>query len=211
MKKESNMDYWEKTLSVMPESYKMWFDLEKKYLQKNIKKNSSVLEIGCGDGRSLNYIINLASKIVGIDIDEKAINDAESNLDGIDFRVADGKNLPFKDSSFDYIICMTTPANFGDDKDKFYSEMKRVVKYDGEIILSVFNEDALEERMKSYKTIGLKIKSVEKGKIIFSDSCDVGVSEQFSKIELEEIFERNSLKIIEIKKEGIGYFCRLKK
>jgi len=195
----------------MPESYKIWFELEKKYLQKNIKKDSSVLEIGCGDGRSLNYIVDLADKIVGIDIDEKAINDAKSKLDGIDFEVADGKNLPFKDNSFDYIICMTTPANFGDDKDKFYFEMKRVVKESGEIILSVFNEDALSERIKLYKSIDLPIRDILGNRIIFDKSFDANISEGFNKNELEEIFKRNGLKIIEIKKESIGYFCRLKK
>jgi hypothetical protein len=49
------------------------------------------------------------------------------------------------------VICMTTPCNFADEKQVFYGEMSRILKDDGEMIISVFNEDAFEERMKNYQ------------------------------------------------------------
>jgi ubiquinone/menaquinone biosynthesis C-methylase UbiE len=211
MKKESNIEWWEKVLENLPDSYVFWFEKEKEYLRKNISKDSKVLEVGCGEGRSLNYILDITNNIVGIDNDSKAIADAKKNLGDFDFQVADGKDLPFEDDSFDYVICMTTPANFGEEKDKFYSEMKRVIKDRGEIILSVFNEAAMEERVKLYNRVGVGIKEIVGGRVIFEDSVNVSFSEQFSCSELEEIFERNGLKVIEIVKEGIGYFCRLRK
>jgi ubiquinone/menaquinone biosynthesis C-methylase UbiE len=214
MKTKTNMDYWKKVLDTMPQSYMKWFDAEEKYLQKYIKENSYVLEVGCGDGRSLEYVLLKTEKIFGIDIDPVAILPAKKRFVDNPFasiHLGDGRDLKYADNSFDYVMCMTTPANFGNDKDKFYSEMKRVLRENGEI-LSVFNEDALVERMKLYNSVGVKIKDTfGKGKLIFDESLGANVSEQFSREELEEIFERNGLKLIEIVKEGIGYFCRLRK
>jgi ubiquinone/menaquinone biosynthesis C-methylase UbiE len=211
MEKESNIEWWEKLLENIPDSYANWFKEEEKFLKQHITKDAKVLEIGCGEGRSLNYILDITKNIVGIDNDPKAVKDAKANLKDIDIQLADGKNLPFEDNSFDFVICMTTPANFGDEKQKFYAEMKRVVKEEGQILLSVFNEDAMEERLKLYKKVNAKVKEIRGGRVIFEDFVDIEFSEQFSKSELENIFKEAGLKVLEIKKEVIGYFCRLGK
>jgi len=210
MKNLKNIDWWEKVLEDTPASYKYWFEKEKIFLRENITEDSKVLEIGCG-GRSLSYILDITKNIVGIDNNIKAVEDAKINLGKVDIRLADGIDLPFEDNSFDFVICMTTPANFGKEKQKFYSEMKRVMKQEGQILLSVFNEDALDERLKLYEKVGAKIRKNNNGKIIFEEDILDNVSEQFSKKELEEIFNEAGLKIIEIKKEGLGYFCSLRK
>lgn len=205
---KKNISWWKKLLGDIPPAYAKWFNYEKDFLRKHIKKHAKVLEVGCGDGRSLTYIKDITKNIVGIDINKKAINYAKKILPELKFQVADGKDLPFEENSFDFVICMTTPANFGSDRQKFYSEMKRVLKPSGEIIINVFNEDAMPARMEIYKKFNAPIKEVIGGKVIFED---VGPSEQFSKQELEEIFKKAELEIIEITKQGMGYFCRLRK
>ena len=211
------MQYWRKTLEIMPDSYKQWFKAEEAYLQKHIKKNSTVLEVGCGDGRSLEYILGKTKKFFGVDIDSVAVLPAKKRF--VDnphssIYLGDGRDLAYKDNFFDYVICMTTPVNFGVDKDAFYSEMRRVIKYyDGEIILSVFNEDSMEERMKVYNLLAKdEIEKIEGNKVFFKNGLgNLSVSEGFSELELRKIFLENSLRMKEIKKEGIGYFCRLGK
>ena len=107
---------------------------------------------------------------------------------------------------------MTTFANFDDKKYRVLSQMKRVLKDDGKIIISVFSEDALKERLKVYKKVGAKIKSMNEktGKIVFADA-ENNVSEQFSKKELRQIFKKARLNIIEIKKLNIAYISKLRK
>ncbi|MBU4070341.1 MAG: class I SAM-dependent methyltransferase [Nanoarchaeota archaeon] len=211
-----NIEYWEKILKNPPNSYKKWFEKEKKYLQKNITKNSKVLEVGCGEGRSLKDILPLTKNITGIDYDKKAVNDAKKNFKDfpkIKILKADAHKLPFKNKSFDFVICMTTFANFGNKKYIVLKEMNRVLKDKGFIIISVFSEDALKERMKVYKKHKVKIKKINNGKVIFDKSEKMldYISEQFSKNELKKIFNKTNLKIIEIKKIGIAYICKLKK
>ena len=87
--------------------------------------------------------------------------------------------------------------------------MKRTLKDNGKIIISVFSEDAFEERMKVYKKVDAKIKEViGNKKVIFEENV---ISEQFSKEELITIFHKSGLKVNEIIKSGIGYLCLLSK
>jgi len=214
MSMKTNMDYWEFVLKNLPESYHKWFEEEKKYLQKTITPDTKVLEVGCGDGRSIFEIFPVTKNIIGIDHDDKAITDAKNNFSSypsIKILKADATKLPFENEEFDFVVCMTTFANFADKRFIILEEMKRVLKVSGKIIISVFSEDALEERMKVYKASGVKIKNIENGKVVFDESLGDNISEQFSKEQLKDIFSRANLKIEDITKVNIAYLCILSK
>ncbi|MFZ5559551.1 MAG: class I SAM-dependent methyltransferase [Patescibacteria group bacterium] len=209
-----NIIYWEKLLDNLTPSYKKWFREEKKYLRKNITRNAKVLEVGCGEGRSLNDIVDISENIVGIDHDKKAVTDAKSkfkNYPRVKIILADARNLPFKRNTFDFVICMTTFANFGNQKIKILKQMKEVVKEKGIIIISVFSEDAFKERMKMYRKLNVPIKKIKGTTVIFNKEVKDNISEQFSKKQLVEIFNKVKLKIIEIKKVGMAYLCKSQK
>ena len=207
-----NIDYWENLLINLPKSYKKLFEKEKKYLQKIITKDASVLEVGCGNGRSIFDILPKTKNVTGIDHDNKAVADAKNNFSkysSIKIIKADAAQLPFDSEEFDFVICMITFANFADKKFKALEEMRRVLKDSGKIIISVFSENALEERMRVYKTSGVKIKEVKNGTVIFDESLGDSISEQFTKEQLENIFSRSNLKIENITKVNIAYLCTL--
>jgi len=207
-----NIDYWENLLINLPKSYKKLFEKEKKYLQKIITKDASVLDVGCGNGRSIFDILPKTKNVTGIDHDNKAVADAKNNFSkysSIKIIKADAAQLPFDSEEFDFVICMITFANFADKKFKALEEMRRVLKDSGKIIISVFSENALEERMRVYKTSGVKIKEVKNGTVIFDESLGDSISEQFTKEQLENIFSRSNLKIENITKVNIAYLCTL--
>jgi len=214
MNMKTNIDYWENLLINLPKSYKKWFEKEKKYLQKIITKDASVLEVGCGNGRSIFDILPKTKNVTGIDHDKKAVADTKNNFSrypSIKILKADAAQLPFDNEEFDFVICMITFANFADKKFKALEEMRRVLKDSGKIIISVFSENALEERMRVYKTSGVKIKEVKNGTVIFDESLGDNISEQFTKEQLENIFSKVNLKIEDIKKVDIAYLCTLVK
>jgi len=203
-----NFDYHARIFDNLPDSYKKWIDEERVFLRNNIKRDSKILEVGCGDGRSLKDIVDITQDIIGIDIDEKAIICAKENLKKypkVKIIRANGKKIPFDNSTFDFVLCMTSFVNFDKDKYKILDEMRRILKDNGKIIMSVFNEDSLSERIKEYNRINLKIKKIEGNKVIFDKSVGANTSEQFSKEQLKEIFDKENLRIDEIKKAGVGY------
>jgi len=210
-----NADGWRKALENLPDSYKEWFKEEKEFFNKNIRKDASILEVGCGEGRSIHDLIEITENITGLDIDAKSIENAKNsfvNHSQIKFIVGDANSLPFDKGSFDYVLCIGTFANFGEEKFKVLEEMKRVLKKDGKIIISVYSDEALQERLALYNKLNFNIKRVENSGIvtvIFDDFNTEGISEQFSEKELREIASKVNLKVDKIIKTSnkIGYLC----
>ena len=104
--KTKNMDLWEKVLNDLPDSYRSWFKDEREFLHKYLKKNSYVLEVGCGDGRSIKDILDITENIVAVDNEQKAVDDAKRNFANskkIKILLAEAVNLPFEDKSFDFV------------------------------------------------------------------------------------------------------------
>lgn len=209
-----NIEFWEKLLKDAPDSYKRWFKEERIYLQRHIAKDSEVLEVGCGDGRSLKDLLPITKNITGIDHDVLAVKHAKENFkeySNVKILLADAKELPFSKESFDIVICMGSFCNFGDYKLKALSEMKRVLKNEGSMIISVFSEGAFEERMKAYEAFKCPIKAIRGTTVVFAEELKDNISEQFSREELIELFDNAGLRPVDIKKVGIGYLCKLVK
>ena len=88
-----------------------------------------VLDIGCGTCPHLN------SAAVGLDISLPMLNEAKKKGNR---NLVQGKaeQLPFPDKSFDTILCIFTVLNLCD-IEKTVNEMKRILKKNGRILISV--------------------------------------------------------------------------
>ena len=208
----TNIDYWEKVLANPIVSYKKLIEVERVYLQKNVTPHSKVLEIGCGNGRNIESLISITKNIVGIDNDPQAVKDAKKRLAKfltVTILEADALALPFEDQSFDFVILLDTLVNFKENKLKSLLEMKRVLSKTGKVIISVYSEDAFDNRMTMYKQIEVPIERVDGTKIIFDKSVGANESEQFSKDQIFELSKQAKLKLVDcIKVEKIAYICK---
>jgi ubiquinone/menaquinone biosynthesis C-methylase UbiE len=65
------------------------------------------LDVGCSSGGITNNLANQFRTIVGIDIDRVAVVEAQSisKKSSTQYALASGSSIPFKDSSFDVVIC----------------------------------------------------------------------------------------------------------
>jgi len=86
-------------------------EIEREFFSRFVDfRGKRVLEIGCGDGRTISYYVNEAKWIVGIDNDRDELIAArkEPRLlkeDGVpNFIQGSAASLPFADSSFDLTI-----------------------------------------------------------------------------------------------------------
>jgi len=66
-----------------------------------------VLDIGCSTGILTRHYAEFFGDVVGVDIDDGAIEWAESNrsADNIEYRVGDSMELPFAEGEFDVVTC----------------------------------------------------------------------------------------------------------
>lgn len=211
----TNIDYWEEILKNPTPAYQNLFDAEKEFLLSHVDSNSKVLDIGCGEGRNIETILNITKDIVGIDNDPKAVIDAQTHLaktPTVQILLADVIAIPFPDNSFDAVILMMTLVNFNNTKVRALKEMARVLKQHGKIIISVYSENAFDERIRMYKISNSPIKRTEGTKVFFDIPEPANESEQFSKEEIKELASQADLKLSDCKEvENIAYICELMK
>jgi ubiquinone/menaquinone biosynthesis C-methylase UbiE len=118
----------------------LWDDFEvfKKYLKDNI----SVLDIGCGTGRLYHFFKEFQDvQYVGLDQSEGQIKMAQKDFPQNDYIVAEMTELPFADSSFDFVFCVATLHHLPSEelRKKALSEMSRVLKKDAYVFLTNWN------------------------------------------------------------------------
>lgn len=207
-----NKMYVEAWLEKASKETKEWLEKENEFLRKTIKPNSIVLDVGCGTGRNLKVIAHLCKEAIGIDKNKKILNIAKENLkefSQVKFVYGNVASLSFPNAYFDFVICMDN--TFGDFRNKKLAlkEMARVLKSTGKLFLSVFNEKALVIRLKDYKASGHNIMKVDRDGTIWTK--EGLVSKQFSKKELEDLFDELGLKHKIIDFTQISYICVLSK
>jgi len=191
---------FEKWLREAPPELKQWFKKEIEWLKESIPSNSRILDVGCGFGRHLKILANSSRKLFGIDNNKAMIKKARKNLAGIEsirLSLQNGKELAFKDNSFDFVICMTnTFGNLPSIKLNVLKEMRRVCRKGGKVIVSVYSEKSLDLRVKSYKKVDVEILKIEEG-VVYARGF---ISEQFSKEELENLFKKffQEVRIVEL-------------
>ena len=189
-----------------PELIQEFLDGEIEFINKHIKNNSSILEIGCGYGRLLQILAKNSKKVIGIDFSKNMVNLSKNNLgnhQNVIIELMDANKLSFKDNSFDYVVCLDNSfGNMPKIEQEVINEMKRVCKIGGEIIISVFSDNAKNTQMENYQRIGLtNIK--DDGQAI--QTTEGLYSRRFSDLELKELFNGASLKCKIIKICPINY------
>jgi SAM-dependent methyltransferase len=99
-------------------------------------KDSNILDLGCGSGRNMEY---KDYNFIGVDNCINFINIAKSkNLNVI---LSDITNLPFKNNTFDGIIAIASFHHLYtiNRRIQCIKELKRILKIDGKILLSVWS------------------------------------------------------------------------
>ena len=115
----------------------------------NIDKEYTVLDLGCGGGRNIEYFLTKADKVYGLDHSNTSVKMAsEINKKAIDtgkckILVGDVKNLPFEEESIDIVTAFET-IYFWNDIEECFREIYRVLKNGGQFLIC--NEVSSKER-----------------------------------------------------------------
>ena len=95
--------------------------------------STSILDVGCGTGKSTEPLVKTDLKVTGIDHDSQMIEEAKKEASlkklAIDYLVSNAEHLPFPDNSFDVITIGTAFHFFANDEAML--EIKRVLKPKG--------------------------------------------------------------------------------
>ena len=130
-----------------------------RWMSLNMKK---FLDLGCGLGRHTILFARNGFDVSAFDISQDAIDRTrkwleEENLK-CDYKIGDMLNLPYKDNSFDCILCRNVISHTDTEGMKvIVNEIKRVLKENGECYLTLgskktwgFNQDSWQTFTEHY-------------------------------------------------------------
>ncbi len=150
---------------------RFWTDTVKRFRDHyKLKENASVLDVGCAKGFMLHdfKLLMPKLKIAGIDISEYGISHAIEDVKPF-LKVGTATNLPFKDKSFDLVICINTVHNLPlEDCKQAIWEIQRVGKH-AFITMDAYRNDKERESMLKWNLTALTYFHVGDWKKLFAE------------------------------------------
>jgi 2-polyprenyl-3-methyl-5-hydroxy-6-metoxy-1,4-benzoquinol methylase len=127
---------------------RLYFDKQLNYVSSLSEwKHKSVLDAGTGFGRIARALALLGARVHGVDISMDMIELARSNNEDlsesiISLQRGDIERLPFRNESFDAVVCMETLMHVPDPRTAI-KELSRVARPGGIVILGINNKFSL--------------------------------------------------------------------
>jgi 2-polyprenyl-3-methyl-5-hydroxy-6-metoxy-1,4-benzoquinol methylase len=107
-------------------------------LAARLAEGKRVLDAGCGEGYGTALLSAAGAKsVVGVDVDSETLEGARERY-GLDFQVADVRDLPFPDGSFDLVVCFETIEHV-EEPERALAHLRRVLAPDGILVISTPN------------------------------------------------------------------------
>ena len=136
-----------------------------------LTKDSRILDVGCAKGFMLHDFTRLIPgiKVRGIDISSYAIENAMEDIKPY-LQVADAKNLPFPDQSFDLVISINTIHNLPLSECKqALREIQRVTRKNAYITLDAYRNDEEKKRMEMWNLTARTFMQVDAWVALFNE------------------------------------------
>ena len=166
-----------------------YFDKENQFLKNLINKESIVLDVGCGNGRTIKFLSPFVKRIVGIDYSEKMLGAAKENLENlenVELIFANFLEHNFSQqfdlvyASFNLIGSCETKAGGGE---VILGRMVKITKPGGHCVASVWSDVGIDFAWKYYPAIGIKVFEIKDNNVITS----FGNFRRFSKNDLDNL------------------------
>ncbi len=108
------------------------------FAAKYITAQDTVLDLSCGWGSGTNILASVCKKAIGADVSEALISSARDRFDrdNLRFIVSDGQDVQLEENTVDVVVSIHTMEHVEDDA-KFLSEIQRVLRPGGKLILEV--------------------------------------------------------------------------
>ena len=153
-------------------------EIENAIIEKEIKKEYLILDIGCGTGEQLAKLNNA----IGLDISLNMAKIAHNKTNKFVI-VGNAENLPFKSKTFDCVISFFGALNHVQ-LNRALKEIRRVLKDNGVLIFTVANVHDIRWILKTLRRKGIKSTkravNNKKGEIVkFMDGKRIKVKTKF--------------------------------
>ena len=136
-----------------------------------LTEKSSVLDVGCAKGFMMHDMAELIPGITvkGVDVSAYAIENAIEDMRP-HVQVADARELPFEDNSFDVVISINTVHNLDrEDCATALREISRIARKGAYITVDAYRDDNEKDRMFKWNLTAKTIMSVDEWIAFFDE------------------------------------------
>jgi 2-polyprenyl-6-hydroxyphenyl methylase/3-demethylubiquinone-9 3-methyltransferase len=130
---------------------RQYLEAEIQYVLNHLKSTDIVLEMGCGYGRAVLRMAQVAKLVVGIDTSDESLALAQETalLDPrCEFLQMDAVALWFPDGEFDAVVCIQNGiCAFGVDQEALFREALRATRPGGLLQFSTYSDQFWEDRL----------------------------------------------------------------
>lgn len=200
----------------------LWPEISR--LMEEVEPGSSVLDVGCGNGRILRALKGKNIKYLGVDPSDELLELAKKEHPEYNFKKGDILELGhIPEYDFDHVLAIAVIHHLpGEDlRVKALKQLRNKIKKDGVMIISVWNLWSRKKyRNMIFKYFLLKLlgkNDMDFGDILFDWRKDKErfLSKRyyhaFTKRELKRIIKKAGLYISEYKKDEYNYYLVLKR
>ena len=114
----------------------------------SIIDGKSVLDIGCGGGRTTEYLLPIAGRYIGIDYSSAMVNNCKTRFPQAKIELCDVRNMGcYSSNQFDFILFSFNGLDCMDHNDRIKTirEIHRILGEDGYFMFSTHNREILRK------------------------------------------------------------------
>lgn len=118
------------------------FPQEREIVNEYFSAGESVLDIGCGAGRTTVQLVDAGLDVVAVDVSEPMVEAARSQTGDTALGIADATQLPFAENSFDNVLFSYNGLDYpypAGERWRALSEIRRVLNPNGTFAFSSHN------------------------------------------------------------------------
>lgn len=102
--------------------------------------SGSILDVACGTGSVLALASNKGLECYGVDLSQGMLDRAKSKVSNAELKIGNFEDIPYPDAHFDYVVCTNAIGSVRVNPRSVISEMLRVCKYGGEVLIADYSE-----------------------------------------------------------------------
>lgn len=144
-----------KCYDIAPPRVQQYLKAEINYVLQKVQPEHVVLELGCGYGRVLAWLVQNARLVIGIDTSLQSLALARHTLDDQGRCLLlnmDAVRLAFRDKVFDCVVCIQNGISaFNVNQKKLIRESVRVTRSGGTVLFSSYADKFWNERLEWFQ------------------------------------------------------------
>lgn len=202
--------------------YKPW--PESKRFISTLQKGSTVLDMGCGNGRNSIYLAKEGMKVIGIDFSRGLLKIAKNKVewrevaDRVNLLEGEVGSLPLKNDSVDSVLFIATLHHLPTPQERLQSllEIKLCLKPGGAVLISAWAQEQDKFKEDLEKSKENKEEGFEYGDVFLPWKMREGCVFQryyhlFSKEEFEDLIGKSGLEVKKIFFSADNHYAELQK